>query len=64
MPPKKQYVKVKRVSFRDVFLLSRVDLMDGKRFRLGEVVAACAACRHRRCGLLDVCNERFGGEYH
>ena len=45
MPPIKQYVKVKRVSFRDVFLLSRLDLKDGKRFRLDDVVAACAACR-------------------
>ncbi len=45
MPPKKQYVKVKRVSFRDVFLLSRVDLMDGKRFHMDDVVAACASCR-------------------
>ena len=45
MPPKKQYLKVKRVSIRDMFLLSRVDLMDGKRFQVEDVTAACAACR-------------------
>ena len=45
MPPGKQYLKVKRVSIRDIFLLSRVDLADGKRFQVEDVVAACAACR-------------------
>ena len=45
MPPIKQYLRVKRISFRDWFLLSRVDAVDGQRFRPGDVVAACGACR-------------------
>lgn len=45
MPPIRQYLRVKRISFRDIFLLRRVDLADGERFRLEDVVAACKGCR-------------------
>lgn len=45
MPAMKQYLRVKRVSVRDLFLLGRVDLADGKRFRPGDVTAACKGCR-------------------
>ena len=45
MPPIKQYLRVKRVSFRDFFLLGQIDRIDGKPFRPGDVVAACKECR-------------------
>ena len=45
MPPIKQYLRVKRLSLRDAFLLSRVDVKDGRPFRPGDVVAACRDCR-------------------
>ena len=45
MPPVRQFLRVKRISFRDVFLLRRVDLADGKPFRLEDVVAVCRDCR-------------------
>ena len=45
MPEAKQYLRLKRVTGRDIFLRSRVDLADDQRFRRGDVVAACSACR-------------------
>ncbi len=45
MTAARQYMQVKRVSRRDLFLLSRIDLFDGKPFRPGNVVAACRVCR-------------------
>ena len=45
MSPIKQYLRVKRVSFHDFFLLGQLDRMDEKPFRPGDVVAACKACR-------------------
>lgn len=45
MSEKRHYLRVQRVKPSQLFLLTRVDPVDGRRFHVQEIVAACQQCR-------------------